>query len=163
MNFLELFKKNKFDVSLIYYSLLVTLLASIMVFLDYKRILIFSENINILFPYSIIFYPFIGIIAELFFHMIPIYILLKLFKKSKINYFIIFIVSLIEPLFQIIFGLGNNSPLMIMYLGFHIFIFSTIQLIAYKRTGFWSMYMLRIIYYVFWHIIWGHYRLQIIF
>jgi len=163
MMFLDLFKKNKFDSSLFYSSIIVIFLASFMIFLDYKRILIFSDSINILFPYSIIFYPFIAIIAEIFFHMIPLYLFLKIGKGTKITYPIIVIVSLIEPLFQIIFFSGNNSLLKIMYLSLHIFIFNVVQLIIYKRNGFWSMYALRIIYYLSWHIIWGYLRLQILF
>lgn len=139
------------------------ILAAFMIFLDYKRILMFSDSINILFPYSIIFYPFIGIVAEILFHIIPIYLLLKFSDSKNIKSSFIFIVALIEPLFQIIFFLGNNPFIFTIYLGLHIFFFNIIQLVTYKRNGFWAMYGLRLMYYLFWHILWGYYRLQILF
>ena len=156
---------------LFFSSIITVILASVMVLVDLNK-RAFSENINILFPKSLIFYPIIGFVAEIIFHIFPITLLvsltgyfLKKLNKNKIIWISILIVSLIEPIFQIVnMGSGQQYSFWLLgYIGIHIFSFSFLQLYTFKRNGFMAMYLLRMIYYLIWHILWGYMRLNILF
>lgn len=150
-----------------YYPLAI-LLASIAILIDiwFK----YSENINILFPDSLLFYPSIGFLAEMIFHIIPLALILLVLSKIIKNfnpkrYILIFIIiiSLIEPIFQA-FSIPSHFPLWVsVYMSFHLFLFNAIQLYFFNRYDFFSMYSFRLVYYILWHIIWGYIRLAVVF
>jgi len=156
---------------LFYSSIITVILASVMVLVDLNKI-VFSENINILFPKSLLFYPVIGFVAEIIFHIFPFTLLvllavyfLKKPNKNKIIWISILIVSLIEPIFHIVnMGSGRQYSFWLLgYIGIHIYLFNLLQLYTLKRNGFIAMYLLRMIYYLIWHILWGYMRLNILF
>lgn len=128
----------------------------------------YSADINILFPKSLLFYPSIGYIVEVFFHLLPIsliIIFLTSFKKFNINIIVwisIIIVSIIEPLYQIWFT-DLSSLTTTIYTGIHVFLISIIQLLIFKYLDFITMYLFRLIFYFIWHILWGHFRLDLLF
>jgi hypothetical protein len=128
----------------------------------------YSADINILFPKSLLVDPVIGYIVEVFFHLLPISIIimfLSSFRKlslSKIVWISIITVSILEPLYQIWFT-SQNSSFTIIYTGIHVFLFSLTQLLIFKRFDFISMYLFRIIFYSIWHILWGYFRLDLLF
>jgi hypothetical protein len=128
----------------------------------------YSADINILFPKSILFYPIIGYIVEVFFHLLPlsvIIIFLSSFRKLSLRTIIwisIIFVSILEPLYQIWFTIQNSS-FTIIYTGIHVFLFNLTQLLIFKRFDFISMYLFRIIFYSIWHILWGYFRLTLLF
>ncbi len=125
----------------------------------------YSADINILFPKSLLFYPAIGFIVEVFFHLLPIsliIVVLSTFTKLNINKIVwvsIIVVTILEPLYQIWFT-SQNSLSTIIYTGIHVLLFSLSQLLIFKRFGFISMYLFRIVFYFIWHIWWGHFRLN---
>jgi len=125
----------------------------------------FGKDINTLFPYSLIFYPTIGFLAEMIFHILPILILsgiLKIFS-IKNKFLIIISAAFVEPIFQVIFGMSNEIFTIKDFLvGMEVFLFSLFQLIVFSRYGFIYMYISRIGFYISWHIIWGYFRLIII-
>ena len=130
----------------------------------------YPETTNVYFPQSLLFYPIIGFVAETMFHLIPtlflILILSSIFKSlnhKQINWIIILVVSFIEPLYQTIWS-PSYFPLGItIYMGFHLYLFNAIELYIFKRRGFFAMYSTRLIYYLTWHIIWGYFRILILF
>lgn len=128
----------------------------------------YAADINVLFPLSLLFYPAIGFIAEVFFHLLPLSIFIMIFsfiKRLSINttvWISIFLVSAMEPVYQIIFT-SDSSSITSIYTGIHVFLFSLAQLIIFKRMDFISMYIFRIIFYLIWHISWGYFRLNLIF
>jgi hypothetical protein len=132
-------------------------------------ILVFPKNINILWPASLLFYPAIAFFVEILFHIIPLTLLTglcylflseKAFQKSF--WAVIVIVALLEPTFQIFFMEG--MPLWgTIAVGVNLFLFNILQLYTFKRFDFVSMFALRLVFYIVWHIIWGVMRLDILF
>jgi hypothetical protein len=136
-----------------------------MIIVDYLSHL--PDDINILFPYSLLYYPFFGYIVEVLFHMVPLYLTLSLAKRftalkdSKILS-CLFLVCVFEPIFQLGLGFSVQIPLWTtLYIGLNIFFINLFQLVSYWRIDFFSMYAFRLTYYLFWHIIWGNLRLSL--
>ncbi len=146
-----------------------TLFAFVIIVVD--LIVVFPDDLNVLFPKSLLFYPAIGYVAEIFFHVLPLsllfFFLTALFKKishEKIIWVMILIVSLLEPIYQTVSGFSEPYPLWtITYVGVHVFLFNLFQLIIFKRYDFISMYAFRLVYYLLWHIAWGYIRLGLLF
>ena len=138
-----------------------------MIFVDYIAHL--PEDINILFPHSLLYYPIFGYIVEVLFHMVPLFLVFTIIDhfveldESRILYFLL-LVSVLEPVFQLGLGFSFQIPLWTtVYIGLNIFLINLFQLLSYKRLDFVSMYAFRLTYYLFWHIIWGNLRLRLFF
>ena len=138
-----------------------------MIFVDYLAHL--PEDINILFPYSLLYYPIFGYIVEVLFHMTPLFLVFTIadrfieLDESRILYFLM-LVSVLEPVFQLGLGFSVQVPLWTtVYIGLNIFFINLFQLLSYKRLDFVSMYAFRLTYYLFWHVIWGNLRLSLFF
>lgn len=121
-------------------------------------------DINIAFPASLFFYPAIGLIAELFFHVLPIALFVfifntfRLFPEAKKRLIAaLLLTAFIEPLYQVNF---MHQPAGItIIIGLHILLINLVQMWVFRRSGLYSMYLLRISYYLIWHIGWGWLRL----
>jgi hypothetical protein len=130
----------------------------------------FPADMNVLFPESLFFYPAIGFFVEILFHVLPLSLLLisltSIFKNmshEKIIWICIFIVSLLEPIYQTM-TMFSKSPLwaaVIVLL--NLFLFNLAQLLIFRRYDFISMYSFRLVYYMIWHIVWGYIRLKLLF
>lgn len=131
----------------------------------------FPRNLNVPAPWSVLFYPAMAYVVETCFHAFPLALLLALWRKffeapnrSRLVWIFIVIVSVIEPIFQLRAGLSGQSLLRLDALvGIHVFAFNLLQLSIFRRYGFVAMLSLRLAYYLFWHIIWGYVRLQLLF
>jgi len=130
----------------------------------------FPQDINVLLPWSLLFYPTMGLVAEMSFHVLPLALLLvplKLFEvrdAEKLVWPAILLVSAIEPGFQIRSALASQSYSLIdIFVALHIFFFSLVQLYAFRRHGFVLMLAIRLYYYLGWHIVWGSLRLPLLF
>lgn len=141
--------------------------AIVMILVD--RMAILSVE-NAPFPESLWFYPAIGYVVEIIFHVLPftlLYIVLSGLQKSdndtSILWVCILVVSLIEPIFQVWFFVGQYSILTVVAIGLHLFIFNFVQFFLFKRYDFISMYSFRFSYYMLWHVLWGHVRLSVLF
>jgi hypothetical protein len=147
---------------------LAALLAFIISLIDFLTVL-YPSNINVLFPWSIIFYPAMGYVVEILFHIFPLTILLVTINSvsgeitEKWIELCLFFVSFLEPLFQISLGIGSQPLWVSFYVGSHILLINLLQLQSFKRIDFVTMYSFRLVYYLFWHIIWGHLRLILLF
>lgn len=149
---------------------LAALFGVIIILADLK--IVFPADINIPFPESLLFYPAIGFFAEILFHVLPLTLLLitltSLFRtasQNKIIWFSIIVVALLEPLYQTLWlvSLDRYPFWAVAYDGLHVFAINLFQLIIYRRYDFISMYAFRLVYYLFWHIGWGYFRLEILF
>jgi hypothetical protein len=49
------------------------------------------------------------------------------------------------------------------YVGVFVFVFTLVELDIFRRYDFVAMYVFRLTYYLWWHIIWGTLRLQWLF
>jgi len=149
------------------YSWLVVLFVSVSIIIDWN--ITYPKEMNIPFPEALLFYPVIGFFVEVIFHVLPITMLLilttSIFTKTSVNKLIwisILIVSAFEPTYQVFFM--DFSPIWSMIvLWVNLFLFNLTQLIIFKQFDFVSMFLFRIIYYILWHVIWGYFRLEILF
>jgi hypothetical protein len=130
----------------------------------------YPEDINVLLPQSLLFYPTMGFVVEILFHLLPLTLLLVLLTSvfkgrdfDRIFLVIIVIISLLEPLYQFDFS-GTGHPIWISAIeGLRLFLFSYVQLSILKKYDFLSMYSFRIFYYIWWHLVWGTIRLVVLF
>jgi hypothetical protein len=135
----------------------------------------YPRDMNVPLPQSWLFYPAIAYVVEIFLHALPLAVLLpllnplfeKAFEKANTDRLIwsgIFITAAVEPLLQLYWGLvGQPFSWAAVYTGPHLLAFNLVQLSVFKRYDFTSMLALRLIYYLYWHIIWGYWRLQWLF
>mgnify|MGYP001815075565 CR=1 FL=1 len=126
-------------------------------------------NINVPFPDALMFYPPIAFVVEILFHLVPLAILISLFKTifktTKFNqlfWLAILITSTLEPTYQAL-QMGPYPDWVLVIVWVNLFFFNVTQLLIFKRFDFMAMYAFRILYYFIWHIIWGYYRLELIF
>jgi hypothetical protein len=148
---------------------LAVLLALAMIFFDSRIVL--PPDVNRPYPDSLLFYPTIGFVAEIFFHVLPLTLLLvilsALFKNLTFEQIVwpcIIFVALWEPVFQTRFSLSAAYPwTAVIFIAVHNFLFNFIQLALFKRFDFVTMYGFRLVYYLLWHIVWGVIRLRLLF
>ena len=148
---------------------LALLFAAVMIVIDSSIIL--PEDVNRPFPDSLLFYPTVGFVAEILFHVLPLTLLLflatSLFKSLSFEAVVwpcIFLVALLEPAFQTWAGYSRPYPTWVMALiAVPIFLLNFTQLALFKRYDFVTMYSFRLVYYLLWHIVWGVIRLRVLF
>lgn len=168
-NWFAIYKKGSFKKGF-RAALLALLFVPVSILVDIK--VGFWKDLNVLFPESLLFYPAIGFIVEIVFHVLPITVVVFLFasafkhiNQQKIIFVSILLVSLAEPVYQtrLMFS-SSHFPLWASLLVFvNLLLFNLYQLMAFKNYGFISMYAFRLVYYLVWHIVWGHFRLQLLF
>lgn len=145
------------------------LLAAIMILFDSQVLL--PEDVNRPYPAALLFYPTIGFVVEIIFHVLPLAILLfaatALFKSVTFEQLVwpcIFFVALLEPFFQTWWGFSRPYPWWVLgIVALIIFLINLAQLALFKQYDFASMYALRLVYYLLWHVVWGVIRLRVLF
>lgn len=132
-------------------------------------ILRYPAEINVPWPEAWLFYPVIGFIAEILFHVLPLALLMfllsplrKRWGQGRIGWIAIVCVAILEPIFQVTFDRGPFDRLD-AYTIFHVFIIALLQLWVFRRYDFFSMYGFRLCYYAYWHLLWGVLRLEWLF
>ena len=130
-------------------------------------ILGFPQDTNVAMPMALLFYPAMGAIAQLALHIIPFTILLlsldlsgdRLLRNRKI-WIAIFLVSVIEAVFQVTASMpggGAMGPLN-LFVAIQLFLFGVTELYLFWRYDLVAMYLFRITYYGWWHILWAAVR-----
>lgn len=129
----------------------------------------FGEDINVLLPDALLFYPSIAVVAETVFHVLPLAVLLLLLKpfrttasRDSIRWACVLIASLPEPVFQVVNASGSPAWAT-AYVGLHLLVFNVAALVLFRRFDFFTMYSFRFFYYLEWHVIWGFLRLRLLF
>lgn len=155
---------------LVRYAGLAILLGIIMALVDLR--VKFPAGMNILFPQSVLFYPAMGFLVEILFHLVPLTVLFliarAIFKDlsfERLAWICIIGAAVIEPIYQTVdMASANRYPLwVIIYVCIHVFAINLLQLQIFKKHDFVSMYSFRLAYYLIWHITWGYVRLKLIF
>ena len=130
----------------------------------------FPEDMNVPFPNSIFFYASIGYIVEILLHLLPfglLYILLgKLFPGTEGGWIVwvcILGAAILEPALQVVFAGSSDLPGIPVFVGVHLLLINLVQLILFVKFDFLSMYSFRLVYYLWWHVIWGYLRLGVVF
>jgi hypothetical protein len=146
------------------------LLASITVLLDLK--IVFPRDLNVAFPLSLLFYPAIGFLVEVVFHLLPLAVLLSLLTSrimalgsERAVWAAIVLASLLEPAFQVapMVASPHYPTWAAVFLAAHLLLFNLLQLFVFRRYDFLAMYTMRLAYYAVWHVAWGHVRLGVLF
>lgn len=140
-----------------------------MVLIDSVAVL--PEDINVAFPFSLLFYPTIAVVVEILFHLLPLavaYAALSSFsdvdERPELVWGAILVVALLEPIFQLQLGFPSVIPRWATaYVGVNIFAINVVQLYLFTRYDFLTMYAFRLVYYTLWHVVWGSIRLQLLF
>jgi hypothetical protein len=130
----------------------------------------FPIDTNVLYPDSLAFYPVMGYVVEIIFHILPFCLVYFGFGKllgdassNTIIWISILVAASLEPIFQAAFMVGQDPVWKVAYVGLHIFLIGLVQLLLFTRYDFITMYTFRLSYYAIWHILWGHLRLNLIF
>ena len=141
--------------------------AAVIILVDRKAP--FPADVNVLFPHSIPFYPVMGYVAQVLFHISPfslVYFVLSVLlgrtSNTSIIWISILIGALIEPVFQVVFSEGQ-PVWAVAYVGLHVFLIGLAEMLLFRRYDYVTMYSFRLSYYVLWHILWGHVRLNLLF
>lgn len=129
----------------------------------------FPADINVAPPAAFLFYPAMGFVAQLSLHIVPFALVLTALSWPRLSisfdariWIAIALVSLIEAAFQIqgTVAAGGLVTVQATILALHVFLFGCVELLLYKRYDFAAMYVFRLTYYAWWHVIWGVLRLQ---
>ena len=146
---------------------LATALAAAVVIADI--VLRYPDDINVALPQALAFYPVVGYVAELVFHVLPLaVVLLALWPfrdrlgTDRCVWLAIVLVAALEPTFQVLFEAEPLAPIAVYTWG-HVFTISLLQLAVFRRYDFVSMVTLRLVYYAYWHVAWGTLRLEVLF
>jgi len=129
----------------------------------------YPEDINVPIPAALGFYPVIGFVVEIVFHVLPMTIILFVLNTfrdklgiERVIWLAIIITAAFEPTFQFLF---REEPLDWgeLYTWVHIYAIGFLQLWVFRRFDFAAMYSFRLFYYAYWHIVWGMLRLELLF
>lgn len=127
----------------------------------------FPNDINVAWPQSLLFYPAMGFVAEVVFHLVPVALAATALRHVRRHVTgrwatigVIALVALLEAGFQVFIGLGESDPLLSAYLAVHLIAFSAVQLAIMRTHGLGSLMLMRLVYYLIWHIVWGSIRLD---
>lgn len=132
-------------------------------------VLRYAEDMNVAVPQALAFYPAVGYVAELVFHVVPLAVTLLVLSpirdrmgRDRLVWLAIGLVAALEPTFQMLFARDPLSPLAAYTWG-HVYAISFLQLAVFRRYDLVSMVTLRLVYYAYWHILWGTIRLEALF
>ncbi len=134
-------------------------------------IAVFPEDTNILLPDALLFYPAMGFVVDIVFHVLPLAILLLILTSLPLNISFekavlpcILLIAILEPIYQTVLGFSSPQQLWTtIFVAANIFLINLTQLLLFRRYDFVSMYSFRLVYYLLWHIIWGYARLKLFF
>jgi hypothetical protein len=122
-------------------------------------------DINVPLPRALWFYPVMGLVAEVVFHLVPLSLVLIAMRplsgylsEGRRAWVAIAAAALIEPAFQAAFTTGM-TPMGTAVITLHVLGINASQLFVFKRFDFVSAFVLRLVYYLWWHIFWGTLRL----
>ena len=148
-------------------AVLATVLAAAAVVADV--LLRYPRDLNVPMPRALLFYPAIGLTAEVVFHLVPLACLLPVLNavvprvgKERLTWLALALVAVSEPVFQVAVAGGGTGPVDV-YTWVHVFVFASLQLYVFRRYDFASMLGFRWTYYAYWHIVWGTIRIPLLF
>ncbi|MDH4065176.1 MAG: hypothetical protein OEW19_12315 [Acidobacteriota bacterium] len=131
----------------------------------------YPRDINVAPPASLVFYPLIACVAEIVFHVAPLTLLLlvlgPVFRRGVPRgsaAIVVCLAALPESVFQVRLGATGDGPSVLdMFTGVHLFVFGLVALSIFRRYDFASMLAFRLVYYLYWHVVWGYLRLSLRF
>lgn len=130
----------------------------------------FEPGINIDWPTSVLFYPVMGFVAEIVFHIVPLALVVPAFRRwadaSRGAFGVVapfLLVAPIEAIYQVLGTSSDGSVWLTRYLTLHMLAFGSAALLVLRRHGFGSLMSFRLTYYLIWHVAWGAVRVDLLF
>ena len=132
-------------------------------------IIVFPRDMNVPFPESLAFYPVIAMLVEAAWHALPMALLvlaLSRFRRLDLrrsSWYLVPLVALPDPIFQVV-DMAAASPWgATLFVGVHVYLINLVEMILFRGHSFIGAYAFRVGYYLVWHIVWGHVRLDLLF
>ncbi len=119
----------------------------------------FPGGINVLWPAAWLFYPAIAVVAEAALHLVPLALAFALTRRAWVA---IPVASLTEPVLQTMLDPGQPGWQQGTVAGL-VFVFALVGLVLFRRHGVAALLALRVVYYLWWHVLWGAARLPLLF
>jgi hypothetical protein len=126
----------------------------------------YPADLNVPLPEALAFYPLIGVVAQQALHVVPFALLLLVLSRipslaaEARAWLAIALVPALEAAFQVVgdrSGGGALVPLTVV----HLYAFGGVELWLLSRYDYASMYLFRLAYYAWWHVLWGTLRLSL--
>jgi hypothetical protein len=119
----------------------------------------YPDAINVLWPSAWLFYPAIAVVAEVALHLVPLALAFALTRRA---WAAILVASLTEPVLQTALDPGQPGWQQGAVAGL-VFVFALVGLVLFRRHGVAALLALRVVYYLWWHVLWGAARLPLLF
>ena len=130
----------------------------------------FPRDTNVPWPESVLYYPAIGFVAEVAFHLGPLAALLSALRwrlDPDADDWRVWCaagtVATTEAVFQTIAALSGADQRVAIFVAPHLLAIGFVELVILRRFGFVPMAAFRLVYYALWHVAWGHARLELLF
>ena len=131
----------------------------------------FPEDLNVAWPQSLLFYPAVAFVAEVAFHITPLAVLVAALgwrfdgddgdrRRIAIS---IAVVALVETAFHTLDALGGDDRRLAAFVAPQLVAVGVAQLVLFRRHGLTALVGFRLGYYLVWHVVWGHLRLDLLF
>ena len=125
----------------------------------------FPSDTNVAWPQAWVVYPVIAVVAETAFHLLPLSALVWLTRShfhdlrlTERTWGLVLAAAAVEPVAQAVLGSG-----LLPFVVPHVFLIGVVQLLLLRRFGYLPMVAFRLLYYLAWHVLWGHARLELLF
>lgn len=123
----------------------------------------FPRNINVPLPWGWLYYPVMGFVAEVTLHLLPLTLLLAGFHwltrhpaRGVTLWSCVALASVPESILQVVTGTTDGAAAGLnAIVAVHLLAFGFAELWLLRHHGFLAMYGMRLIYYLWWHILWG--------
>ena len=127
----------------------------------------FPPDINVRLPTSLVFYPTMAFVAQISLHIVPLVLLLwtltrllATWTEDRRIWLSIILAALPEAAFLIGGSDAQAGNLTLSaFVGAQLFVFGLAELYLFRRFDFACMYVFRLTYYGYWHILWGNLRI----
>ena len=127
-------------------------------------------DLNVLFPTALLYYPVLGYVVDVLFHLVPFVVLKRVLEivlpsaRNELRALLALGPCLLtEPIFQVSLISSEYSVLFKAILFFFLMAYSACQLFLLLKHGFHHMLAFRYGHYLVWHMIWGFIRLRLLF
>jgi hypothetical protein len=125
----------------------------------------FPSDTNVAWPQAWVVYPVIAVVAETALHLLPLAGLVWLTRSqfddlrlTERTWALVLSAAAVEPVAQAVLG-SALLPFVVP----HVFAIGVVQMILLRRWGYVPMAAFRLFYYLVWHVLWGHARLELRF
>ena len=125
----------------------------------------FPKDTNVAWPQAWVVYPVIAVVAETAFHLLPLSALVGLTRShfddlrlTERTWVLVLAAAAVEPVAQALLGSG-----LLPFVVPHVFLIGVVEMLLLRRFGYLPMVAFRLLYYLAWHVLWGHARLELLF